>query len=146
MLSIGLMHGVLAQSDPFNAPIYPERLHEDLAVLHRVIDEVHPDPYRYRSHEALNALFDSLELAIRVPMPAEAFAQVLLPVLEAVGDMHLRVDLPRTFEEHVDARVPLLPLDVVVLEPLLADDDDRHSHVSSAVSVQTKPDAQAAAN
>lgn len=116
MLSIGLMHGVLAQSDPFNAPIYPERLHEDLAVLHRVIDEVHPDPYRYRSHEALNALFDSLELAIRVPMPAEAFAQVLLPVLEAVGDMHLRVDLPRTFEEHVDARVPLLPLDVRVVD------------------------------
>ncbi len=115
-LSIALIARVLAVGQDAGPErlIYPEKLHEDLEVLRSFIHEVHPAPYRFRSSEALDAVFDSVRRAVKVPLSPAAFLDSVMPVFHAVGDPRLRPSLGGGVNG--GEVMPLIPIRVKILE------------------------------
>ncbi|MBK7085167.1 MAG: hypothetical protein IPH53_11065 [Flavobacteriales bacterium] len=105
-----------AQFDAFGERIYPERLQEDVELLRTTLHEAHADPYRSIAKAALDRVIDNVLRSVRTPMNAAEFADVLQPVVNAIGDAHTRIRLPDAMEERIRHEAPLLPLSVRVLE------------------------------
>lgn len=95
--------------------IYPEKLREDVEQLRTIVHRAHPDPYRYITHTALDRTLDSLRDALVVPMDRGAFLLHLLPAVHALGDAHVRLDLPPAQRGQLAQDTPVLPLRVKLL-------------------------------
>lgn len=104
-----------AQAPPIDGPIYPEKLREDVAFLMSVLHRTHPDPYRYITQAELDRMIDSISDGLRVPMDRADLLLHLLPAVHALGDSHVRLDLPRSQRGKLAQDAPVLPLRVKLL-------------------------------
>ncbi|MBP8823958.1 MAG: hypothetical protein KBH07_09960 [Flavobacteriales bacterium] len=113
-----------AQLDPLRAMYGPEQLREDLEVVRRSVQQVHPDPYRYLAEEQLGMRFDSAAAVLREPMTAEAFMRAVLPALRAIGDAGTRLDPSTALQQAYAHTVPMIPFTVSVINGRLYVDEE----------------------
>ena len=103
---------------------YPEKLHTDLEEFRSLVHAAHPDPYRYRTKEELDHVFDSVKASIIVPLTTVGFVHSLLPVLKAIGDSHCKVELGEETIKLIRERAAMIPLKVKLIGGMLYVDDE----------------------
>lgn len=92
--------------------LYPEKLREDTEILRALIHEAHPDPYRYASKEQLDAMFDRVIDSLAIPVNADRYIDILMPVFHLLGDAHCYPEPGAIAQEHLQHNVPVIPLKV----------------------------------
>ncbi|MBS1944602.1 MAG: hypothetical protein JST98_05230 [Bacteroidetes bacterium] len=105
----------LAQVNPLTAVFYREDLEEDLGVMRQSLEQVHPDPYRYRVKAEIDQLFDGLAARLDTPLTAEQFMAAMLPAFKAVGDAGTFLSPPAALQAQYDHLEPMIPISVAVI-------------------------------
>src|SRR5437868_11038732 len=93
----------------------PEQLREDFQIARRALEEGHSGIYRYTPKPQLDRTFDAAARALDHPMDAYEFARVLAPAVAAIKCGHTGVSLPEALRKEINTHVPLLPLNVKVI-------------------------------
>jgi hypothetical protein len=91
--------------------LMPEEAQKDLKILKELLVRTHPDPYRFVSQADLEVHFRSISDSIALPVSAERFRDLIVPLFHALGDANCH-PLPRP----IPRTVPLLPFQVTVLD------------------------------
>jgi hypothetical protein len=104
-----------AQDNPLARVYYPDDLREDLAVLRKTVEQVHPEPYRYRSKAEMDALFSRLDSAITGPLTADAFIAAAMPAIKGLGDAGTVLLPPTAVANAYEHSEPLIPITVAVI-------------------------------
>jgi hypothetical protein len=98
-------------------PVFtPEQLREDLQVARRALEEGHSGIYRYTPKPQLDRTFDAAARALDRPMNAYEFLRVLAPTVAAIKCGHTGLSLPEALRKEVNTNVPLLPLNVKIID------------------------------
>ncbi len=113
-----------AQLDPLTTMVNPEQLREDLEVVRRSVEQVHPDPYRYQPVEQLGMRFDSVAASIREPMTAEDFMRAVRPLFHAIGSAETRLLPSAALQQAYAHQVKLIPFTVAVINGRLYVDEE----------------------
>lgn len=116
LLALGFVTSVMAQGWSPEFEFTVDELHQDLRVLKKIYEDVHPGLYRYRSPDEVEALFEQADTAIQSSMTEREFLGVLSPVITGLRCMHsvlLGSHELNNFEEH-DALV--FPLRVKIID------------------------------
>ncbi|MEX1132612.1 MAG: S41 family peptidase [Flavobacteriales bacterium] len=87
----------------------PEQSQADLEILASLLEQVHPDPYRYTSKGELDRMVDRVRDSLALPLTVASFRASLAPVFHAIGDARFQLEHPET-----DAAAQLLPVKVLV--------------------------------
>lgn len=103
----------------------PEQLREDLELLRTTVHEAHADPYRYMGRAELDRLFDQVRDGMNGALMIGAFVDSLEVLFRAMGDSHTRCDLPRDALVELKLRMPMLPLEVAIIDSALYVRGDR---------------------
>jgi hypothetical protein len=87
------------------APLTPRQWREDLNVVHRELEQRHPNPYHHTSKARLDAAFADLDR--RIPeLSRNQIIVGMMRIIALVGDGHTRID-PRKDEAILFASLPL---------------------------------------
>jgi Peptidase family S41 len=95
--------------------IEPRLLRVDLQIARMSLEEGHSGLYRYTPKPELDRAFDSASEKLDHPMNALEFLRILAPVVAEIKCGHTSVRPPVAVRDALDKTIPLLPLDVVVL-------------------------------
>lgn len=87
----------------------PEQSQADLEILATILEQVHPDPYRYTSKGELDRMVERVRDSLALPLTVASFRTSLAPVFHAIGDAGCQLAHPE-----VDANAQLLPVKVLV--------------------------------
>ncbi|HEX8184001.1 MAG TPA: hypothetical protein VF747_04600, partial [Blastocatellia bacterium] len=109
VLSAGL---ALAQQPRYER----EKLIEDFQIARQALEEGHSGIYRYTKKDELDRRFDQAAKSLDRPMDAFEFYRVLAPVVAAIKCGHTSVSLPDAVRQEINNTMPLLPLQVRVLD------------------------------
>lgn len=116
--------GLWAQDGPQAGVIYPEALREDLSIIRQMVEQAHPDPYRYRSKTELDRLFDEVEGTFTAPLTAEGFIAATLPAFKAIADAGTLLTPPAPVADAFAHSEPLIPFTVAVIDGRLFLDEE----------------------
>ena len=107
----------LAQSTESKLPVFTrEQLVEDFQIARHALEEGHSGIYRYTSKAVLDRAFDRAAKALDRSMNAYEFYRVMAPVIALIKCGHTSVSLPADIRQEINARLPLLPLQIKVLD------------------------------
>ena len=106
----------LAQGEWRGPTVYPEKLKRDLEVFRSALHRAHPDPYRYRSRQDIDDVFDRIRDSMVVPMDAETFMVHMLDALRPVGDAGPYFERSAQAEQAFTHGTRILPVRVRVIE------------------------------
>ncbi len=117
-LSLLVGQGAAAQEDgPLDGQqFYPEHIAEDLEAWRSTLHEAHADPYRHVTKGALDRAIDEAIARADRPLTSAQVADLVMPVLQLIGDGHTEVALPPDLEVVLREQVPLLPLSLRVVD------------------------------
>ena len=101
--------------DHATAKFTPEQLREDFQIARRALEEGHSGIYRYTPKPQLDRTFDAAARSLDHPMDAYEFARVLAPAVAAIKCGHTGISLPEALRKEINTHVPLLPLNVKVI-------------------------------
>jgi len=87
----------------------PEQAQADLEILASLLDQVHPDPYRYTAKGELDRMVGNLRDSLSLPVTMASFRSSLATIFHAIGDARCQLEHPQ-----VDVEAKLLPLKVLV--------------------------------
>jgi len=103
-----------AQQQGSAPTVLPEHAQIELAIIGDLLDQSHPDPYRYVSKGDLQRMLNAVADSTQRPVTVQRFAELLLPVFKAVGDANCQLE-----QESLPPSVRLLPLRVVLADKQL---------------------------
>src|SRR5581483_4505430 len=93
----------------------PEQLREDFQIARRALEEGHSGIYRYTPKPQLDRTFDAAWSALDHPMNVYEFMRVIAPAVAAIKCGHTGLSLPDALRKELSTQVPLLPLNVRVI-------------------------------
>ncbi len=107
----------LAQNTESKLPVFTrEQLVEDFQIARHALEEGHSGIYRYTSKAELDRAFDRAAKSLDRSMNAYEFFRVMAPVIALIKCGHTSASLPAEVRQEVNTRLPLLPLQIRVLD------------------------------
>jgi hypothetical protein len=85
---------------------------QDLEILRKTIEQLHPDPYRYTNKETFNSKFDSAYSAIQNELTEIEFYRIIAPLITQIKNGHTFISLPDSYYNGI----ALLPLKLVTFQ------------------------------
>lgn len=76
-----------------------EQLQSDFTLFRTALKEVHPEMYRYTSRQTFDSLFAATQTRLNQPLTQHEFYRVMLPLLVALHDGHIKW-IPSGRDEH----------------------------------------------
>ncbi|MDO1446358.1 S41 family peptidase [Rhodocytophaga aerolata] len=74
----------------FAQTLSPDQLQADFALFRKVLQEVHPQMYRYTSKQQFDSLFAATQACLNRPMTQHEFYKTMLPLLVSLRDGHIK--------------------------------------------------------
>jgi len=93
----------------------PAALREDFQIARQALAEAHPGIYRYTPKPELDRVFDQAAAGLNRPMTALEFYRILSPAVAAMKCGHTTLEVSAEMQKAMGDSVPLLPLEVRVL-------------------------------
>lgn len=113
LLMVLLLPMQLCQSQ---AKFTREELRADFQVLRQALEEGHIGIYRYTNKAEMDRIFERGAQSLDRAMDGYEFYRIVAPVVAAIKCGHTRMQLPDALRQELEKRLPLLPLQVRVLD------------------------------
>ncbi|HUU18143.1 MAG TPA: hypothetical protein VMW72_13415 [Sedimentisphaerales bacterium] len=92
--------------------IPPDKLKEDLDLLFKTIEEVHPNMYAYTSKEEFDPLSEKLYESIDHPMNRLEFYKLVAPVVAKLKSGHTLITPWQLFQEYLQNGGKVFPIEL----------------------------------
>ncbi len=109
ILSILCFQGVLMGQDHYNKTISVQALKEDVRILRKNLEDVHPGLYAYHTKEAFDDAFNALDMELNQPLTALGFYRKLLPILPMIANNHTKINCPLSYDRAMADTLPRFP-------------------------------------
>ena len=117
MCGLALLCSAFAQDAIAPLPkLTPEQLAEDFQIARRALEEGHSGIYRYTSKADMDRIFEAAGRSLNRPIDALEFLRVLAPTVAAIKCGHTSVSSPEPLRREMNNTLPLLPLQIRVLD------------------------------
>src|ERR1051325_10894671 len=100
----------------FGQEIATNLLQDDFKIMRSALEEGHGGIYRYTTKADMDRTFASAYRKLNKPMTDVEFWRLVAPVVAQIKCGHTFLFLPQATQERIATKVPLLPLDVRVLD------------------------------
>ncbi|MGA9768216.1 MAG: S41 family peptidase [Blastocatellia bacterium] len=130
----------LAQSNESKPQTFTrEQINEDFQIARRALEEGHSGIYRYTSKAELNRAFDQAAKSLDHSMNAYEFFRVMAPVVALIKCGHTSVALPSDIRQEINTLMPVLPLQIKVLDkkPYVLRDFSSSDHKLAGMEIRS---------
>jgi len=122
----------------YNNLLPVSELKEDLHILKKNLEEVHPGLYAYHSKEKFDTLFSEIEQNLKQPLTGVDFYRKLLPILPLIANNHTHIMCPEDYKDALANDLPRLPFRLYLKERRLFVNEDHSNEQIIGVGKEIK--------